>query len=92
MDCFRPHLEPARSIYDALVKESDKRKERTCDEWIQEERNVVYREAVKQAKLHNLRVPTMQEVEYAEGMACGHCDYVAQFAYGIVEFMRKART
>jgi hypothetical protein len=86
-DHFRPHHDPARSIYDALQCEAAKRANRSCEDWIILERDAVYREAVSQARLRNLRVPTMDEVERAERGACGHCDYGSQWAFGICDRM-----
>lgn len=87
-DIFRPHNDPARAIYDAFQAEAEKRPERTCDEWIAAERMAVWRAARDYAQQTKLRIPTLQEVELAERLACGHCDYGAKWAYGVTEAMR----
>lgn len=88
-DIFRPHFDPARTIYDAFQAEAEKRPTRTCDEWIEAERQAVWRAARDYAQQHGMRVPTMAEVESAEQYAMGHVDYGSKWSYGVVEAMRK---
>ena len=88
-DIFRPHIDPARSIYDAFQSEAAKRKGRSIEEWLEAERNAVLREAIFQAKKMQLNPPTLADVEQAETSAMGHCDYGAKWAYGIAREMQK---
>lgn len=88
-DVFLPTNEPARSIYLALDKQIEKRKSYPGLEWIEAEREAVFREAGIQAQLRGLKAPTMEEVENAETGACGHTDYMAKFAYGVARVMVK---
>lgn len=92
IDIFRPRHAPAQNIYDAFQREAELRRGRTIDDWIQAERNAVYHAAVEQAQKHNLRIPTMEDVVGAENQAMGHTDYGAQWAYRVVEKMRKPQT
>lgn len=88
-DIFRPHQDPARSIYDAFVAESQHRRHRSVEEWISAERSAVFLESVRQAEKHQLRPPTMEEVMRAERYAMGSCDYGATWIYRIVEAMHR---
>ena len=86
---FRPHFEPARTVYDAFQREAKKRPHKAGNNWIVAERNAVWSAARDYAQQHGLRVPTMAEVEAAENRACGHVDYGSKWAYGVVEKMTK---
>lgn len=86
-DLFRPSNEPARSIYDALTKEAEKRKDKDCEEWIDTERKVVWAVVRDYAQQHNLKVPTIEDIERAENYALGHCDYAAKFAYKVTDLL-----
>ena len=86
-DFFRPHTEPARTIYDALLAEAVHRRERTPTEWQGRERAVVWQAARDYAQQHGLAVPTMEQVEHAEMPAVGHIDYAAKWAYGVAELL-----
>lgn len=89
-DIFKPHHEPARGIYEAFQIEATKRSGRDAEDWIREERDVVFREAAHQAQRLSLRAPTMDEVVAAERYAMGSADYGAKWAYGVAEAMRKS--
>jgi len=89
LDFFRPHTEPARTLYDAFQAEAEKRPERTCDEWIAKERMAMWHVATSYAQRHGLHMPTLDEVTLAERLACGHVDYGAKWAIGVAEAMRK---
>jgi hypothetical protein len=89
-DIFEPRHEPARSLYNAFQAEAAKRRERSVDEWLAEERNAVFREATHQAQKLGMRAPSMDEVASAERYAVGSVDYGAIWAYRVVEAMRKA--
>ncbi len=86
---FRPHHEPAKTLYDAFQKEASKRGSRSVEEWQSAERLAVWSAARDYAQQHGLHVPTMAEVERAENGACGHVDYGAQWAYGLSHVMLK---
>ncbi|WDD90247.1 hypothetical protein Bsp3421_000068 (plasmid) [Burkholderia sp. FERM BP-3421] len=88
MDYFRPHQEPARSIYDALVKEATKRKSRMPNEWIVAERTAVLKEAIRQARILSIKEPSLEAVESAERQALGHSNYAAKWAIGVAAAMR----
>jgi len=88
-DVFRPHQEPARSIYDAFQEEAEKREGRSIEAWQTAEKKTVWQAARDAAQQRGLRVPTMEEIERAESSACGHVDYGAKWAYGIVEAMNR---
>lgn len=85
-DIFRPNHEPARTIYDAFQDEASKRKDRK--DWIEKERERVWSTARDCAQQYGYKVPTMEEVQRAETLACGHTDYGAKWAYGIVAIMK----
>ena len=77
MDIFRPHSEPAASIYDAFQREAKLRYGRTVEKWIACERDAVHTAATDQAFTLNLHAPTMDEIISAERLAYGHVDYGA---------------
>ncbi|AEA65508.1 hypothetical protein ACS0X5_24885 [Burkholderia gladioli] len=87
MSVFRPMREPARSIHDALLREAAKRKNRTIDEWLAQERAAVWKEAIGQAQKLQLRAPSMADIERAERHAIGHTDYAAKWAHGVADAM-----
>ncbi len=82
-DIFRPFVEPAATLYDALMDEASHRKERKLEDWILKERARMWATARDCALKLGRRVPTMAEVEKEERNAQGHCDYVAKWAIGI---------
>jgi len=86
-DPFRPIREPARSIYDALLREATHRRERSVAEWLAAERGAVHRESILQAQRLGLHVPTIAEVELAERLATGHSDFAAKWAQGVAQAM-----
>jgi hypothetical protein len=75
-------------IYDAFQNEAEKRPGRTCEEWVEKERLVVWQTARDYAQQYGMRIPTMDEVERAERYAMGSVDYGAKWAYKVVEQMR----
>lgn len=87
-DIFRPRTDPARTIYDTLQVEAEKRTLASIA-WIESERQTVWRAARDYAQQHRMRVPTLEEVECAEKRAIGHVDYGARWAYGVAELMRR---
>lgn len=88
-DVFRPTTEPFRTLYDALIKESENRPSLPLKEWIVNERLAVWRAAHDYSTQHNLHIPTLEEVKIAEDMAVGHTDYAAKFAIGVGHKMSK---
>ena len=88
-DFFRPQNEPARSIYDALLNEAEKREGREPEEWQQAERMAVWRAARDYAEAHGLIVPTWEQVIESEHSATGHVDYGAKWAYGVTSAMQR---
>ena len=87
---FRPKREPERTLYDAFQAESEKRSNRRLEEWLIAEVHAVWRAARDYAKAHNLRVPTLEDVEAAERSAYGHIDYGAKWALYVADYMRAA--
>lgn len=87
-DPFRPSREPARSIYDAFQAEASKRQGRSVEEWLQAEREAVWRAAHDQAAMLALRCPTMGEIEAAERYAMGSVDYGLKWALGVERLMK----
>ncbi|MEX3555089.1 MAG: hypothetical protein VB131_00135 [Burkholderia gladioli] len=87
MDAFRPVREPARSIYDAIVREAALRRQRSVEEWVSAERKAVWREAMSQAKALGVDAPTMDDVEAEERLATGHSDYASKWANGVALLM-----
>lgn len=87
-DIFRPHTEPARTLYDAFQEEAAKRKGRSVEEWLDAEMQAVWAAARDYAQQHGLRVVRLSEVADARSSASGHVDYGAKWAYGIAERMK----
>ncbi len=86
-DFFRPQFQPAQRIYDAFQDEAKKRKDR--DDWIEQERLRVFREARDFAQENGLSFPTLEQVKECESYAMGHVDYGAKWAYGVAELIGK---
>lgn len=85
-DVFIPRHEPARTIYNAFQDEATKRKDQ--NDWIEKERQRVWVTARDCVQMYGLKVLTIEEVQRAENLACGHTDYGAKWAYGIVAMMK----
>lgn len=88
-DVFRPHREPARTVYDAFQNEAKKRPLQTSDGWIEAERQVVYQTMCSEAPKFGLPIPTMEEVRQAETYATGHIDYGSKWVYRLLEIMSR---
>ena len=86
-DVFRPTQEPARTLYDALTRETSKREGRTTIQWQQEEVFAVWRAATYYAALHGCTSPTIRDVVQADNRASGHVDYAAKLSYGVAAIM-----
>lgn len=89
MSVFRPHSQPARRIYDALIDEAAKRDE--SENWEHNERLRVFREAREFAQENGLSFPTLGQVRECESYAIGHIDYAAKFAYRVAELIGDGR-
>lgn len=90
MNLFHPHVEPAGAIYDSIIQEAKKRREKECAQWIKDERLNVWTFARDYAQQHGLTVPTMAEIEAEERQACGHVDYAAKWAIGVHFLLTRA--
>lgn len=90
-DPFRPRVEPARTIYDALIAEAGKRAGRTPEVWIEAEKQAVLKAAQAYAAQRGFAAPTLAEISMAEAVACGHTDYGAQWAYGVARLLERAQ-
>lgn len=86
-DMFRPHSEPARSIYDAFQAAAARRDEIGYPDWLRHEREVVHQVVLEQALKHGLRPLSLEEVEAAEFYAMGAVNYGATWAARLVELM-----
>ena len=86
---FRPKTEPARTLYDAFQAESLKRPDRMLDVWIALEQYAVWNAAKAYALKHDMRTPTLAEVQIRKRAALGHVDYGAKWAIYVAEYMRK---
>lgn len=88
MSVFRPHHDPARTIYDAFQEEALLRDGRSVAQWSDAEVQAVWRAARDYAQQHDLVIPTLEQVIRAEQSARGHVDYGAQWAYQVARAMR----
>lgn len=90
-DVFRPRMEPHRSIYDAFQSEATKRRERSVEDWIKAEMDVVYQAALKASQVpgSTLRAPTMDMVRVAEIYARGSVDYGLKWVCQLVRGMQQ---
>ena len=82
-------LAPERTLYDAFQAEAEKRGDRTVEEWLIAERQAVWSAARDYAQAHNLRVPTIAEVQTAESYARCYAYYGSKWALYVAECMRK---
>lgn len=89
-DVFRPHRQPAQGIYDAFQAEAALRSGRKLDEWLEAERQAVWRAARDYAQQQGLRVPTIDEIKRAENYAAGSVDYGAKWAYQIERLLKES--
>ena len=84
-DMFRPTTEPARTIYDAFLCESKKRKGRTPDQWRTCELNAVGQAVSKWARNNGYVPPTLEDVQRASDHAAGHVDYGSKWALEVAD-------
>ncbi len=90
-DIFRPHTEPARTLYDAFQTEARKRSGRSIGEWIEAERAAVWVAARDYAQQHGLRTPTWMDVVEAEPFVYESADYGAKWAIRLAEKMTEPK-
>ena len=90
-DVFRPHTEPAATIYDAFQAEARKRVGRPLHEWILMERKAVHETAVKCAEKHGFKAPSMDEIEKEERAAYGSADYGSKWAIKVANLMNDGK-
>jgi len=86
---FRPHFEPARTLYDALVAEQEYRSVCESDEWIENERNAIHQAAIKWAEQNGVKPPSVEDLFRIETTSSGHVDYTSKYAYGVAELLTK---
>lgn len=61
-DPFRPTTEPARTLYDAFVMESGKRRGKESEEWVKNERLAVYNAALNWCLKNEYDCPTIKDL------------------------------
>lgn len=80
-----------KTIYEAirakLVAETELRARRDLDAWILAERECVLREVNHQRALLAYAPVSLTAIERAERMACGHSDYVSQYAHAAADLV-----
>lgn len=86
-DIFRPRSEPALTLYKAFQAEAKFRGGRSFEQWNKAEIGAVWRAARDYAQAHDLRVPTIAQVEECERYASGSVDYGAKWAYQIARIL-----
>lgn len=86
LDPFRPQTEPARSLYDLIIKHSFESKDRN---WVHHLRLSVFRAAREYAQQHGLTYPTLEQVGRCESLALGHVDYAAKWAMYVAEQIKR---
>ena len=86
-DHFRPRNEPARTIYDAIMKAGEAWSDDSPDGWEKTIQLAVWTAARDYAQQTGLRVLTMEEIREAEWTALGHVDYSAKFAYRVRDLL-----
>jgi len=87
MDPFRPRCKIAQVIYDAFALEASNRSSSEGISWLQAEQEAVLRAAQSYAHKHALYVPDLADIQRAEQLASGHCDYGAKWATAVAETM-----
>ena len=89
INVFRPRSEPALSLYLAFQGEAARRKGCDFEQWNRAELQAVHTAAHAVFLQYGLRPPTWQEVESAQGYACGLIDYGAKWAYALIDTVRR---
>lgn len=86
-DYWRPRHEPARSIYDAILRAYDCEPSgrMAAHDRILTDVALIAREA-------GLRAPVAADVTHAYNQGCGHTDFVAQFTYALVKRLSEGET
>lgn len=90
----RLKVEAADLIREAFLLEAENRKDREIEDWLEAERQTVWKAATEFAMRCGLRVPLMSEVALGERMAMGHSDYSFKWALYVAEqmFVRPSQT
>jgi hypothetical protein len=77
-----------RYLFDQLGKQMERRKERSCEEWIVYERYTLADHAnAWAADYAPLRTVTVDEIESIECLAVGHSDYQSKIALYVAELV-----
>jgi hypothetical protein len=75
-----------REVLSIAIEERPARDEFTADGrelgWVVHERGVMFKAVNRERAERGLVPVSLEAVEWAERRAVGHCDYVAQFAFG----------
>ncbi len=79
-DHLRPITEPARTLYDAFVLESEKRRGKEVEEWVENERLAVYNAALNWCLRNEYECPTIKDLIDSEDYAYGSADYGSKWA------------
>lgn len=85
LSAFRIKEAGISAVKDALIREAQKRKGRSLEQWHAAEASAVWEATRDFAQQHGLRVPTLAEVERVERLARGHSDYCPKWALYVVE-------
>jgi hypothetical protein len=88
-DPFRPHMLPARLLYDTFQDEAALRPKRELSVWIEREPVAVWEAACAYAKDNGFYEPTLEEVKQAERYARGSVDYGLKWALQVQQLIMK---
>ena len=88
-DYLRPTTEPARTIYDAFVLESEKRRGKESEDWIRDERLAVYNAALNWCLKNDYECPEMKDLIDSENYAYGSADYGSKWAINFANKITK---
>lgn len=75
-----------------LMAETERRPGRELDEWILAERMCVAEEVNRLRARRGYEQVGIEMIERAERMACGHSDYVSQFAHAAADLVLREAT
>lgn len=90
IDIFRPHHEPARSLYDTFQREAKLRAGRPPEVWIEAELQAMHTAATAVAQARGWPTPDRALIERAETYARGSADYGSKWTYRILDLMEQA--
>lgn len=88
---FQARQDAIRKIADALCAEAQHRKGKPLEVWQLNEAKAVHGAVSKVAEAHQLRVPSLSEVQKAEATAVGHADYTNKWALYAFELTESPR-